>query len=36
LRRIDNRCGLVFFPQRWHFDGIGSQAAIGMTSAASG
>ena len=21
-RRIDSRYGLVFFPQRWHLDGI--------------
>ena len=34
-RRIDSRYGLVFFPQRWHFDGIGS-GAIGVSEAANG
>jgi lipopolysaccharide transport system ATP-binding protein len=27
-RSLDSRFGLVFFPQRWHLDGIGSGAAI--------
>ena len=27
-RRIDSRYGLVFFPQQWHLDGIGSAPAI--------
>jgi hypothetical protein len=26
--RVDSRFGLVFFPQRWRLDGIGSGAAI--------
>jgi hypothetical protein len=34
-RRIDNRYGLVYFPQRWHIDGIGA-AATGVTPAATG
>jgi len=34
-RRIDNRYGLVYFPQRWHLDGIGA-AADGVTPAAAG
>src|ERR1700730_393913 len=35
-RRIDSRYGLVFFPQRWRLDGIGSGAAIDVSPAASG
>jgi lipopolysaccharide transport system ATP-binding protein len=31
-RRIDNRYGLVYFPQRWHLDGIGAA----VTPAATG
>jgi lipopolysaccharide transport system ATP-binding protein len=34
-RRIDSRYGLVFFPQRWRFDGIGS-GAIDVSEAANG
>jgi lipopolysaccharide transport system ATP-binding protein len=34
-RRIDSRYGLVFFPQRWHFDGIGSAPAIGVSQVAN-
>jgi lipopolysaccharide transport system ATP-binding protein len=33
-RRIDGRFGVVFFPQRWRLDGIGSRAAINASSAA--
>ena len=35
-RRIDSRFGLVFFPQRWRLDGIGSGAAIEVSPAANG
>ena len=28
-RRIDGRFGMVFFPQRWHLEGIGSGAPAG-------
>jgi lipopolysaccharide transport system ATP-binding protein len=35
-RRIDSRHGLVFFPQRWHLDGIGRGTALEATKAASG
>ncbi len=35
-RRIDSRFGLVFFPQRWHLDGIGSSATIDVSPAANG
>ena len=35
-RRIDSRRGLVFFPQRWHLDGIGSGATIEVSPAANG
>jgi lipopolysaccharide transport system ATP-binding protein len=35
-RRIDSRYGLVFFPQRWRLDGIGSGAAIEVSPAANG
>ena len=34
-RRIDSRYGLVFFPQRWRLDGIGSGAAIDVSPAES-
>ena len=34
-RRIDSRYGLVFFPQRWRFDGIGS-GSIDVSPAANG
>ncbi|MBV9696016.1 MAG: ABC transporter ATP-binding protein [Gammaproteobacteria bacterium] len=34
-RRIDNRFGIVFFPQRWHLEGIGS-GALEVRPAASG
>jgi lipopolysaccharide transport system ATP-binding protein len=34
-RRIDNRYGLVYFPQRWHVHGIGA-AESGVTPAATG
>jgi lipopolysaccharide transport system ATP-binding protein len=34
-RRIDNRYGVVFFPQRWRLDGIGSGAAVAVSSAAN-
>jgi lipopolysaccharide transport system ATP-binding protein len=30
-RRIDSRFGMVFFPQRWHLDGIGSGASTLQT-----
>jgi lipopolysaccharide transport system ATP-binding protein len=32
-RLIDNRYGSVFFPQRWHFGGIGSGVAADVSSA---
>jgi len=35
-RRIDSRFGLVFFPQRWRLDGIGSGARIEVSPAANG
>jgi lipopolysaccharide transport system ATP-binding protein len=35
-RRIDSRYGLVFFPQRWRLDGIGSGATIEVSPAANG
>src|ERR1700681_4972438 len=35
-RRIDSRFGLVFFPQRWHLDGIGSGATIDVSPAVNG
>jgi lipopolysaccharide transport system ATP-binding protein len=35
-RRIDSGFGLVFFPQRWRLDGIGSGAASDMSPAGSG
>ncbi|HEX4388414.1 MAG TPA: ABC transporter ATP-binding protein [Steroidobacteraceae bacterium] len=35
-RRIDNRFGLVFFPQRWHLDGISRPARLEVTPAANG
>jgi lipopolysaccharide transport system ATP-binding protein len=35
-RRIDSRYGLVFFPQRWRLDGIGSGATIKVSPAANG
>ncbi|HKD53581.1 MAG TPA: ABC transporter ATP-binding protein [Steroidobacteraceae bacterium] len=34
-RRIDSRYGMVFFPQRWRFDGIGS-GNIDVSPAANG
>jgi lipopolysaccharide transport system ATP-binding protein len=34
-RRIDNRYGVVFFPQRWRLDGIGGGAALAVSSAAN-
>jgi lipopolysaccharide transport system ATP-binding protein len=34
-RRIDNRYGVVFFPQRWRLEGIGSGAAIAVSPAAN-
>ncbi len=34
-RRIDNRYGIVFFPQQWHLEGIGS-GALEVRPAASG
>jgi lipopolysaccharide transport system ATP-binding protein len=34
-RRIDSRYGLVFFPQRWHFDGIGSAPTMGVSQVAN-
>ena len=35
-RRIDSRHGLVFFPQRWHIDGIGRGSPVDVRPAASG
>jgi lipopolysaccharide transport system ATP-binding protein len=35
-RRIDSRFGLVFFPQRWRLDGIGSGATVEVSPAANG
>jgi lipopolysaccharide transport system ATP-binding protein len=35
-RRIDSRFGLVFFPQRWRLEGIGSGSVIDERAAASG
>src|ERR1700682_521738 len=35
-RRIDSRWGLVFFPQRWRLDGIGSGATVEVSPAAHG
>jgi lipopolysaccharide transport system ATP-binding protein len=35
-RRIDSRWGLVFFPQRWRLDGIGSGATVEVSPAANG
>jgi hypothetical protein len=35
-RHRDSRFGLVFFPQRWRLDGIGSGAGIDVTPAANG
>ncbi len=34
-RRIDNRYGIVYFPQRWKLEGIGSGAAVEVSSAAN-
>jgi lipopolysaccharide transport system ATP-binding protein len=34
-RRIDNRYGVVFFPQRWRLEGIGSGAAIAVSPTAN-
>jgi len=31
-RRIDNRYGVVFFPQRWRLEGIASGAAVPVTA----
>ena len=35
-RHIDSRYGLVFFPQRWRLEGIGSRTVIDLSSAAHG
>ena len=35
-RRIDNRYGVVFFPQRWRLEGVGSGAGVAIGSAAHG
>jgi len=35
-RRIDNRYGVVFFPQRWRLEGIGSTTPVAISSAAAG
>jgi lipopolysaccharide transport system ATP-binding protein len=35
-RHVDRRFGLVFFPQRWHLDGIGSGATIEVSPTANG
>jgi hypothetical protein len=35
-RQIDSRHGLVFFPQRWHIDGIGRGSPVDVRPAASG
>jgi lipopolysaccharide transport system ATP-binding protein len=35
-RRIDSRYGVVFFPQRWRLEGIGSGTALATRAAASG
>jgi lipopolysaccharide transport system ATP-binding protein len=35
-RRIDSRFGLVFFPQRWRLEGIGSGAIVDLGAAATG
>ncbi len=34
-RRIDNRFGLVFFPQRWRLEGLGCDAELDVTPAAN-
>jgi hypothetical protein len=35
-RRVDNRYGLVYFPQRWNLEGIGHRARLEVSSAANG
>ncbi len=35
-RRMDRRFGLVYFPQRWRLDGMGSGPAIEVSPAANG
>ncbi len=35
-RRIDNRYGIVYFPQRWNLQGIGSGASREVSPAANG
>jgi lipopolysaccharide transport system ATP-binding protein len=35
-RRIDSRFGLVFFPQRWRLEGIGSGARVDLSPVANG
>ena len=35
-RRVDNRYGIVYFPQRWNLQGIGSGAAREVSPAANG
>jgi hypothetical protein len=34
-RRIDSRYGVMFFPQRWHLDGIGSTPTLEVSPAAN-
>jgi lipopolysaccharide transport system ATP-binding protein len=35
-RHIDSRYGVVFFPQRWRFDGIEGRTALDVSSAGTG
>jgi hypothetical protein len=35
-RHLDSRYGLVYFPQRWHLDGLGTAQTLEISPAANG